>query len=684
MKTVIVISMEKIAMENHVANLKSFFSEKPIAVKGYYYHGNHDFPRKIDGDLIVLSSQELTATVWDCASAEIPIIYMERTLYKRQADQLRERILDSRVMFVDYREDTAMRMISCLTEYGMRGFRMIPVGQETAEKQLEKVTGNGVTAAITAGLQSYCPEGIREIIDVGWAPIDAKTILEISVVLNLYDESVEKKLFRYMQELITSEKNIMFFMKSTILSENTYKAMMENMEDGVLIADQQGRIRQWNRNVLNLLKIPPHQRITAEELENKLPATIKEILHSETLLEDKLLFIPKIKQNLVITKQTINVFGSLEGYMLILKGLVGVQQHNARIRRQMYQKNYRAKYTFDDILGTSDKILQIKQSAKRLAKADATVLITGESGTGKELFAQSIHNASDRGDMPFVAINCAALSPALLESELFGYDRGAFTDAKSEGHVGVFEMAHKGTVFLDEIGELSMNVQAKLLRVLEEREIRRVGGEENIPINVRIIAATNQDLLELIRKKQFRQDLYFRLNVLPLRLIPLRERREDILVLAKHFLEDLNAGDMPMTQRLMDALCSYPWEGNGRELYNCMQYMACLSDHLLDTGSLPEYLKTSEPAVGTGVKKEKPDFLKEEILAILEQGPVGREALAVRLNDRGIRVSEYAVRRKVREMKTEGLIGYGRGRNGISAVCPEETDGKSEETGSFI
>ena len=662
-KTLVVISMEKTAMVQHMADLKTFFGAQ-LGVEGYYYHGNTAFPRQIRGDLIVLTAQELTATVWDRVNVATPILYMERTLFKHQAARLKERLTAERMLFVDYREDTAMRMISSLTEFGVRGIRMTPVGQETSTAYLEEMKCAGVKTAVTPGLGHFCPLEMEHIIDIGWAPIDAKTLLEIAVILKLYEESLEKKLFRYMKELITSERNIMFFMKSMILSKNQWQTIMENMEDGVLITDKAGYVQNWNSSFLGLLKLRPGSRMTAWELEERLPDPLKEILRSQELLQDKLIFIPKIRQSLVVTKQKIAIFEETEGYMLICKGLTGVQQHNARIRRQMHQNNYHARYTFDDILGSSEKIAQSRKSAARLARTDATVLITGESGTGKELFAQSIHNASKRSGMPFVAINCAALSPSLLESELFGYERGAFTDSRPEGHIGVFEMAHKGTVFLDEVGELSMNVQAKLLRVLEEREIRRVGGEENIPIDVRVIAATNQDLQALIEEKQFRQDLYFRLNVLPLKLIPLRERREDILILARHFLEELNAGGRKMTPRLEEAMYHYPWKGNGRELYNCMQYMACLSDDVMDVDSLPDYLRN-----GNTIELQKEILpcggLSAEILDILAGDPVGRELLTELLRERGFPVSEYAVRKALAEMKRNGLIVYGRGRTGI-------------------
>ena len=196
--------------------------------------------------------------------------------------------------------------------------------------------------------------------------------------------------------------------------------------------------------------------------------------------------------------------------------------------------------TFDEILGESKEMTRVKQLARIVAKSDSTVLIRGESGTGKELFARSIHMASPRRDKPFVPVNCAALPDTLLESELFGYEEGAFTGAKKGGKQGLFKYADKGTLFLDEIGEMSTHLQVKLLRVLQENKVRRVGADEEIPIDVRIITATNRNLEELIKNGQFREELYYRLNVIPLLIPPLRDRKEDIPILSHAFIKKLS------------------------------------------------------------------------------------------------------------------------------------------------
>ena len=252
------------------------------------------------------------------------------------------------------------------------------------------------------------------------------------------------------------------------------------------------------------------------------------------------------------------------------------------IRTRLNEKGLMAKQTFNDIQGSSPEMLQCINRARQYAKSNGTALIYGETGTGKEIFAQSIHNESKRAKGPFVSVNCAALSENLLESELFGYVEGTFTGALKGGKMGLFELAHGGTLFLDELGEISLNFQAKLLRVLQEKEVRRVGGDRLIPIDVRIICATNRDLGEEVRLGRFREDLYYRLSVLELQLIPLRQRKDDIVPMAISFFKNECIKEQKVlfwTQdQLFDCLKSYDWYGNARELQNFIEKLVISSE----------------------------------------------------------------------------------------------------------
>jgi putative PEP-CTERM system response regulator len=233
------------------------------------------------------------------------------------------------------------------------------------------------------------------------------------------------------------------------------------------------------------------------------------------------------------------------------------------------------------IIGEDPKLRQVSQQLHRAAATDATVLLEGESGTGKELFARALHVLSPRNDGPFVAINCAAIPETLLETELFGYEKGAFTGAAAR-KPGRFELAHRGTLFLDEIGDLPLSLQAKILRALEEKQFERVGGTQSLHVDVRVVAATNRELKKRVAERQFREDLYFRLSVFPIQIPPLRERTDDILILARHFVEkfcrDLNKKELTLAPAAIDELQAYPWPGNVRELQNCIERAVILTE----------------------------------------------------------------------------------------------------------
>jgi PAS domain S-box-containing protein len=267
-----------------------------------------------------------------------------------------------------------------------------------------------------------------------------------------------------------------------------------------------------------------------------------------------------------------------------------------------------ARFKFSDILGESDKIKEVIDLAKKCSQHSTTVLLHGESGTGKELFAQSIHNASSRRNKPFIFLNCGAIPRELVASELFGYVEGAFTGAKRGGHPGKFELADGGTIFLDEIGDMPLDAQTNLLRVLETREVVRVGGHEVIPVDVRVIAATHKDLEKEVELGNFRQDLYYRLNVMPIKIPPLRERKEDVRLFSDYFINrysgKMNKEVKGINDSFYRGLMSYNWPGNVRELQNVMQQIINILDNgeILSYKYLPNYMKTNNMTESLGIR----------------------------------------------------------------------------------
>lgn len=300
--------------------------------------------------------------------------------------------------------------------------------------------------------------------------------------------------------------------------------------------------------------------------------------------------IPIIKENKVIGAVGTVLFKDISEVKELAHQLLDLQSKINKYKGEI-ERIEGTKYSFDSIITRNPKMEYLKKVGKRAAETNSTVLITGESGTGKELFAHAIHRASYRRAEPFIAINCAAIPRDLLESELFGYDRGAFTGARREGKPGKFEQALGGTIFLDEIGDMPLEMQAKILRVLESKEFERIGSNKKIAFDARVIAATNENLEEAVTKGKFREDLYYRLNVVSIDIPPLRERKEDIEPLANHILkyllQEMKLGEKEITKETMKILKKYNWPGNVRELRNVLERAVNLSTGKL---ILPEHL----------------------------------------------------------------------------------------------
>lgn len=383
-----------------------------------------------------------------------------------------------------------------------------------------------------------------------------------------------------LQEMLEKEKVIKSQMESTI----------DFVDNGIITVNREGGITQINARAANILKVE-RSTVLGSKLESFLPyhhyAALIE--HGQPIRGREIMTSSPEKLHCLISGNPVTVQAKTVGAVISIKDF-------SDFRSDVYEfTEKQIEYTFDDIYGKSDELRQIKEYAKEIALTDSNILIQGESGTGKELFARAIHSCSHRSTYPFLPINCAAIPEALLEAELFGYDEGAFSGAKKGGKPGKFEMANGGTIFLDEIGDMPLHMQAKLLRVLQGQVIERVGGIRAISIDVRIIAATNQDLDNMVRNRNFRKDLYFRLNVMPLNVPPLRNRGEDILLLANRFLAKYNKKSrkqlVGFTSKAIDLMMSYYWPGNVRELENAVEYAINMEKEAkIKANSLPSNL----------------------------------------------------------------------------------------------
>lgn len=366
------------------------------------------------------------------------------------------------------------------------------------------------------------------------------------------------------------------------------KLIFDSLYDGILIVDKEGVVRYIN---------PAYTRITKVEEKNIIGRYLSEVRPGSRLtnvVKDEKMELGAHRKmgdvEYLVNMVPIYEDGKVIGGISLLNELIDIYKLTEKLNlskiiiqnlKEHVKTLGNGKYSFDDIITVDEKSIEVKEFAKRIALADSNVLITGESGTGKELYASAIHNFSARKDFPFIPVNCASFEKNLIESELFGYEEGSFTGAKKNGKTGLFQLAQGGTLFLDEIGELEYGLQGKLLRVLQEKSIRKIGGSKEIPIDVRLICATNKNLEQMIEENTFRRDLYYRIAIMPMSIPPLREKKNDIKAIAEKFLSDLSMKyrkEVRLNGNALKVLKEYDWPGNIRELKNIIEFTFSMAE----------------------------------------------------------------------------------------------------------
>lgn len=511
-----------------------------------------------------------------------------------------------------------------------------------------------VALAVTPGEPGCVPPFVTECIDLGPRQIDIVTIIELAVKLQCEYVLKTKRFLDFFERQFNPSAGVSILVGQNQLLEQRLAALVQMFDQGLIGIGANNLVFDCNFQAAEQLK-----------------RTRADVLHhgAEEFLEKELLDRCATQQ-LPVTKQ----WGD-SGYAVeltpITRGVeymgafatLGPAEADSRpaLSNPATGKGHVAKYRFADICGSSHCLLQTIELAKKMARTDSSILITGESGTGKELFAHAIHNSSVRARCPFVAINCAALPDSLLESELFGYEEGAFTGAKRGGRRGLFELANTGSIFLDEIEGMAASTQLKLLRVIQEREMMRVGGDRVIPIDVRIISASNQELMPLIESGKFRRDLFYRVSTLPLNLPPLRRRKEDIPMLMEQFKSTLHL-TFVLTVEAKAMLLRYSWPGNIRELRNCVEYLGCQSLPVIEPENLPYTI--CGPGRDSGLESLDPQRLQRELLGALASGPRGRKQLQRLLGQTGLDVTESQLRKELERLKALDLVTSDAGRVG--------------------
>lgn len=392
-------------------------------------------------------------------------------------------------------------------------------------------------------------------------------------------------------------------LQENALMQERLQMILESVQDGICVVDRSGEINYVNPSYLRIVHKTPEMVMGQNVFEKAPQGNRCAVLRTGVA---RIGVISRKKNGTVVVANVNPIFinGEIAGVVSVIKDITELQNLMARLSQVSAKADYleqellRTKKTaqaFKNYIGKSGRVVDVLALASKAAQSSATVLISGESGTGKEVIAEGIHYASDRRRGPFIRVNCGAIPGTLLESELFGHEKGAFTGAVRR-KLGKFELADKGTIFLDEIGEMDKNMQVKLLRVLQQKEFDRVGGEETVHVDVRIIAATNRHLEQMVKDGEFRDDLYYRLNVIPIILPPLRERVEDIPLLVEHFVAKISAENgktvQSVTPEAMEVLMHYKWPGNVRELENVIARVITLMDsEVITVDALPSYIK---------------------------------------------------------------------------------------------
>lgn len=614
--------------------------------------------------LVLITSPSIKDKILPYIPLKVQYIVARRIINYKHIKKLLGIKKNSHLLLVNDSKATCTESIEQLHDMGIEHINFHPYYPE--KKNYKKLD-----TCVTFGEGRFAPKCVKKIIDLGSRNVDISTLIEILQYFNLMDKKGSFISPQFTREIIKLTQNYYVAANKAIELKNMFKTIVDNSSDGILYINEDGTVSITNKVFCSL---------AGKDICHILYKKISDVIPNFTnwkVSEIQNEIIELNNKNIVITISPIKTVDNTVGYMLTTEEASKIQKIEHELRRKMRLSEHNAFYNFENIIGNSMALKNTINLAKKLALSNSTVLIQGESGTGKELFAQAIHNFSPRRNAQFVPVNFSSLSDSLLESELFGYEDGAFTGAKRGGKPGLFEQAHGGTIFLDEIGEISLQFQVKLLRILQERQIRRVGGNEIIPIDIRVIAATNKNLIKEVKKGTFRQDLFYRLSVLPLFLPSLKERKEDITCLLQHYLRkftkknSLELKDF-FTKDSLDFLIKYSWPGNIRELVNIVEYLVNIKDPKakIEISDLPNYIYDevrNNNILNTNIENSLLDNDSIWILETIEKNNfIGRRGLSQIAVYENIHLTESKIRTKLNVLKSMDLVEIHKGVRGCT------------------
>ncbi|SHJ98301.1 Transcriptional regulator containing PAS, AAA-type ATPase, and DNA-binding Fis domains [Geosporobacter subterraneus DSM 17957] len=666
MKEITLIAGTEETRKTLLEQLRSYIGEY-IRIKSYAI--DEGIEEIIKSDLIILSSDLVypEALPYLHEDSKQRVMTARRTINYHYIDKLLFIPPGSEVLFVNDVAETVFDSIGKLKELGINHLKFIPYYPGIKSVKPVKI-------AVTPGEGDKAPEFVEEIIDIGPRLIDMTSMTEILKRLDMLEGKAHELSQKYLAKIIQLGQRLVEATQETNRFNKNLKTVLEGVNDGLLSVDTYGEIKVANGNL---------EKIFQTAMPFTMGKNIRQIIKNKELLH--FLLNDPDGANMILSIDNVEIlvkkFYIKEENLIVatFKNIKEALEIERQLRRELIKRGHIGKYTFEDIVGSSESIKNKKRIAAKLASSELNILIEGESGTGKELFASAIHNCSVRRGGPFLGVNFSALPEDLVESELFGYEEGAFTGARKGGKKGLFEQANGGTLFLDEIGDISPKIQARLLRVLQEKEIMRVGGTEIIPVDVRVIAATNKNLMEMIETGKFRQDLYHRLKVLYVQLPPLRERKEDIRELVNYFIQQNEPRSMRIEEEVIQRLMHYNWYGNVRELKNTLEYMlaVCEGDviriHDIPEKSFFQVKLTAESFQGyketneleeLGNSSELYFILRQLYTAGSQNILLGRKQLAELAKAEGYTLTEPQIRQRMNLLEEHGYLIKSKGRAG--------------------
>lgn len=591
---------------------------------------------------------------------------------------------ETKVLVFTQPKEAILETINNLIEVGVKHLNLIPFDSDNPS------IPTGCDTSVSPGLMYLCPPEIKNKIDIGFRTIAADAFNSLLLALGLSGHYLDKFNNQYTLPLVQGSNKLAENIETIELLSKERDLIINKIPDGVLTVSDDKTVLSMN-NVMETIFGRPKADLIGKSVRDIISGIcdVRDLIYDidEDLSAKITLNGTDFLYNCLLMKH-----GKQKSYIFTFKKAFDVSIMEEKSQQELIKSGYVAKYDFKDIWGTVPAITEMKEKARTFAKNNVTILISGESGTGKELLAQAIHNNSLRCKAPFLPVNFAALPESLLESELFGYEDGAFTGAKKGGKPGYFEMANGGTIFIDEIGDMPLSLQPRLLRILQERELIRLGGSKIIPIDVRVIAATNKDLKQEVANKHFRSDLYYRLNILSINTVPLNQFKENIELLIRTYLSTkYNFKIQSIDESAKAILHSYNWPGNVRELINVADYIFYSSggQTVVTAKAIPSYIVTDSFLVNTAAPcipksfssvissetkfstYKKPSTLSNEyVLAILRilnanrDKPNGRQFIMQELKEAGKTISEHYLKIYIANMRSKGLLEVGSTKQG--------------------